>query len=109
MGIRQEIQAGQIVSAIKLTIHREDSRPSACVRKSIPVLPCLAAIPIARPVGQKELERANCSSPSSAGASMLDRDIRVIWRTPSSLHQSLPTTSTQHMPQIPENPDGLRF
>jgi len=44
-------------------------------------------------VARKELERANCSSPSSAGASMLDRDIPVLWRTPPSSHQALPTAS----------------
>ena len=44
---------------------------------------------------------------SSAGASMPDRDIPAIWRTPSSPHQSLPTTSTQHMPQTPGNSDGF--
>jgi hypothetical protein len=60
-------------------------------------------------VARKELERANCSPPSSAGASMPDRDIRVIWRTPSSAHQSLPTAFAVAMPQTPGNSAGFRL
>jgi hypothetical protein len=41
--------------------------------------------------------------PGSAGASMPDRDIPVIWRTLPSAQRSLPTASTQHTPQNPGN------
>ena len=46
---------------------------------------------------------------SSAGASMPDRDIPVIWRTPSSAHQSLPTPFAVAMPQTPETPPVFRL
>jgi hypothetical protein len=53
--------------------------------------------------GQKVLAPTNCSSLSSAGASMPNRDIPVFWRTPPPRLASLPTASTRHLPQTPGN------